>query len=81
MPTIEVSPGLYDRLAQRAAERRTTVDQLVAPALHQVATTSVTPKVSHAEFKRLLDQLAAPLPADAFIPDDFSREDIYFDHD
>lgn len=30
---------------------------------------------------RILDDLSSPLPSDATLPLDFSRSDIYFDHD
>jgi hypothetical protein len=68
------------RLRAQAAARRMPLDvyleQFVEPDL---ATAGAA--VSLEEFDRVLDELAALPPAGGSLPADFSRADIYADHD
>ena len=86
MPTIEVSPETYERLAQRATASHTSVGDVVAfalealPAEHEPAH-QPSRELSNAEFSELLRSMAIDMPGVPPLPENFSREDIYFDHD
>jgi hypothetical protein len=78
---IEVSPETAQLLAARAAERRLALDAY----LHTLAAADATPAVNAqselAEFDRDMDALAAGLPELPVLPPDFSRLDLYAEHD
>jgi hypothetical protein len=65
--TLEV---YLERLAEREARGNNGVEQPVSPQ----------PSLSLEEFDRLLDELAEG-PALPHLPADFSRADVYADHD
>jgi hypothetical protein len=77
---IEIEQDTAERLANKAKSKGLSVDSLLKNLLDR---TDSTPQamVTFEEFDRVLDELAAgpedlpPLPAD------FSRADIYLDHD
>jgi hypothetical protein len=78
MATVNIRSDIYERLARKAAERNTTVEELVTPALEQLA--QAEPPV--AERRRALDEWLALIvdraqryPA-GFVADD-RRESIY----
>lgn len=86
MPNVSVKEELYNRLARRAAERRTTVDELVELLLEHFAADEVSPNSGASptaeERQRAFDEWMATVRERAgrypegFIVDD-SREGIY----
>jgi hypothetical protein len=86
MPTIEVSAATYERLASRAAAERRTVEDLVRPVLETLASISQPAsrpprELSNEEFSQALRAMAIDMPGVPPLPDDFSRADMYDDHD
>lgn len=90
MPTITVPDDTYRRLAERAAAQGTTVEQLAAPALEQLAggagenghTVTSPADPPYDEWKRRFDEWMAVVDARAgrYPPGfqaDVSRESIY----
>lgn len=80
---IEMEKTVVDvlsKLRTQAAARRMPLDvyleQFVEPD-----STAASEAVSLEEFDRILDELAALLPGPGSLPADFSRADIYADHD
>lgn len=86
MPNVSVKEELYNRLARRAAERRTTVDELVEPVLEHFAADELSADIGASawaeerrrafdEWMAIVRQRAGHYP-EGFIVDD-SREGIY----
>ena len=80
---IEMEKTVVDvlaRLRRQAAARRLPLDvylgQFVEPD-----SAAASDAVSLEEFDRVLDELAALPPGPGSLPADFSRADIYVDHD
>ncbi len=83
MMQIEMEQTVVEVLAKlrtQAAARRMPLDvyleQFVEPDL-----AAASEAVSLQEFDRILDELAALPPPPGSLPADFSRADIYADHD
>jgi hypothetical protein len=83
--TVELPTALEQQLMDDAARAGQTVEDYVRAILMRQpgAAEAVSPSrqpLTAEEFQRLLDELSEPasLPE---LPDDFSRADIYSDHD
>src|SRR3954451_5339717 len=94
--TVQLTPDTEYRLRQQAAQAGQTLEVYLARLAERAAANgtaaaqtgasedrrrySPTPRPTRAEFDRLLGDLAAgpPLPV---LPPDFSRADVYDDHD
>ena len=80
MASVNIRSDIYERLARKAAEQNTTVEELVAPALEHLAGA----ELSAQERRRALDDWVAIVCARAkrypagYLVDD-SRESIYED--
>jgi hypothetical protein len=86
--TLQLAPDTERRLRERAAESDQTlegyVQQLIERETGQTGETAAAeqePPLSDEEFDRLLDELSEGLPSLPPLPADFSRADIYADHD
>jgi hypothetical protein len=86
--TLQLPPETERKLRDRAEREGQTVETLLN-ALVEIAIESEPqrtprfisePKLTHEEFRKLLDEIAASPPGTP-LPPDFSREDIYYDHD
>jgi hypothetical protein len=75
--TIDVT-GLPGPVVQDLERLVATLRQ---SALPEMTPADQSPPLSDEEFERLLDELSEGLPPEAVLPPDFSRADIYFDHD
>jgi hypothetical protein len=84
-----VTVNLSSEVAQRLAERALCMGVTLETYLEQLAESNISEinggppdsgKVSDEEFDRLLDELCAG-PRIPVLADDFSRSDIYSDHD
>jgi hypothetical protein len=80
---VEMEKGVVELLAKlraQAAARRMPLDvyleQFVEPE-----SAAASGAVSLEEFDRVLDELAALPPGPGSLPADFSRADVYADHD
>jgi hypothetical protein len=62
-----------------ALPEQTRVSGIVSSAESAAAPSIAEDSTSSEEFERILDELAMPLGGT--LPADFSREDVYFDHD
>ena len=80
MSAIELDPELIERLTEKAKEQGQTVNEFLRKMIgEQEARHAEHDELSLAEVDELLDELATDgLPT---LPENFSREDIYFDHD
>lgn len=80
MTQIEIEQGTAERLAQKAKSTGVSVDSLLK---HMLDTTDLTPpgEMSLEEFDRVLDELVVGSENLAPLPSNFSRADIYMDHD
>ncbi|MBI3824154.1 MAG: hypothetical protein HY289_15915 [Planctomycetes bacterium] len=80
---IEMENKLVDVLAKlrvQAAARRMPLDLYLEQFIEPDSATAGA-AVSLEEFDRILDELAALPPGRGSLPADFSRADIYADHD
>lgn len=78
---MSIPPELERRIAQEAeAAGYASVEAFLRAVLNSAGRTAMPQALSDAEFFRLLDELASDedLPT---LPADFSRADIYADHD
>jgi hypothetical protein len=77
---IEVEQSTAERLAKKAKSTGLSVDSLLK---HMLDTTDLAPQgaVTIEEFDRIFDELAAGSENLPPLPTDFSRTDIYTDHD
>ena len=82
--TFPVSDAVLARLRERAAELGTTPEAVAAADLAQATPPRPRrlsdPPLSRDEFRRLLDEMAS-MGTGQVLPPDFSRADIYNDHD
>lgn len=80
MTRIEIEQDTAERLAEKAKSTGISVDSLLNNLLD---TSDLTPRdaVTFEEFDRILDELAADPEDIPPLPTDFSRADIYLDHD
>lgn len=82
MPTIEVSSSLYERLVRGAAARQTTIDGVLDELADRIDPSVGSPHdLTPQAFRALLDQASVVLPGVPSLPADFSRADMYDDHD
>jgi hypothetical protein len=80
MTRIEIEQGTAERLAQKAKSTGVSVDSLLK---HMLELTDLTQsrEMTLEEFDRVLDELAAGSENLPPLPTNFSRADIYLDHD
>jgi hypothetical protein len=83
--TLEIRSGIEERLREKARRRGQTLEAYLEQLAEREADMDVSAEdegrsLSDAEFDRLLDELSTG-PRLAHLPDDFSRADIYADHD
>lgn len=87
--TLTLAPDTERRLRERAAESGLTLEAYLQRIVEREtsgtdgAATASGPRQppSLEEFDRLLDELSEGLPALPLLPADFSRADVYTDHD
>ena len=93
----QIQPELWGRLRSQAREQGETVNNYLQRLLDEVDTASTDPKdtdnfrhseeaagkeaMSLAEIDQILDALTVGSDGLQPLPPDFSREDIYLDHD
>lgn len=79
----EIKPETAERLAALAKEKGVSVDEYLRSLLPGAngAEAAAEAEMSPAEIDRILDELAAIAGDITPLPRDFSREDIYSDHD
>lgn len=78
---IEVSPETAQLLAARAAERRLALDAYLQTLAAADAAPAIKAQTELAEFERDMDALAAGLLNLPVLPPNFSRADLYTEHD
>jgi hypothetical protein len=85
--TLHFRPGIEQRLREKARRSGQTLEAYLERLVEREAEADVdaTPEdqaehLSAAEFERLLDELSTGARL-AHLPDDFTRADIYSDHD
>ena len=86
--TLNLHPELERSLRERAAQNGLPLEAYLRQLVEQDAEAANggtgTPSAAHvspAEFDRLLDEVSEGLPPLATLPADWSRGDIYADHD
>jgi uncharacterized protein (DUF1778 family) len=86
--TINLTPGAEDMLRQKASANGTTLESFVQELVQKEAlATCRAPALlreeplSLAEFDGVLDELVETFPPAPSLPVDFSRADIYAEHD
>jgi hypothetical protein len=82
--SAETQRKLYKQAAQAGQTPETYIEQLVerdTQAAHGVAGTGAADQLSPDEFDQRLDELAEGLPGLGPLPADWSRADLYADHD
>jgi hypothetical protein len=72
--------NLLIRLRAQAAARHTPFDAYLEQFVEAADLTPLNDPISLDEFDRVLDELAAVAPCASPLPADFSRADIYADH-
>lgn len=80
MTRIEVEQETADRLAEKAESKGMSVDSLLRGLLDKMDSAPLT-ELTLEEFDGILDELAAGSESLPALPTDFSRADIYMDHD
>ena len=75
----EKTARMLDTLRTKASARQMTLDAYLLWLLSTGEASTTAGDISTADFERLLDELA--LPALPTLPADFSRRDIYDEHD
>jgi hypothetical protein len=83
--TIELSPAVTTRLTEKAQRHGQPLesyvrDVLEADAQNEDRANSLS-RIEPNEFARLLSMLSAGLPPLPILPADYSRSDIYDEHD
>ena len=87
MVTLNLSPELEEKFRQHATRRGQSLEAylehlLAREELYESAAQVPPPEeLSEEEVERLLDQISEGLTDHPNVPDDFSRADIYADHD
>ncbi len=87
--TLNLAPETERRLRERAAERgqplegylQGLIEREVGERADAAIPPDTAPPLSLEEFDRILDELAEGMPDVPPLPADFSRADIYADHD
>jgi hypothetical protein len=78
---IEVAPDTAQMLQANAAARKISLDDYLRKLAKADSLTTSAPTITLEEFDRDMDELAAGLEGLPVLPQDFSRADIYADHD
>jgi hypothetical protein len=83
--TLHLRPETERRLREKASRRAVTLEKYLEQLAEREAeadapTADLAPQLTDAEFDRLLDELSSG-PRLPHLPGDFSRADIYSDHD
>jgi hypothetical protein len=78
---IEVAPDTAQMLQANASARKISLDDYLRKLAETDSLTASAPNLSLEEFDRDMDELAAGLEGLPVLPQDFSRADIYADHD
>jgi hypothetical protein len=78
MASLKLNDATVESLRARAAAEGVSLEELVERLLRQAPAESAMPRISVEDFDNLLDQEATDTPG---LPPDFSRADIYVDHD
>jgi hypothetical protein len=81
MVQIEVSPETAQVLQSNALARNINLDDYLRTLAEADSLAMATPLPSLEEFDRDMDELAVGLEGLPVLPSDFSRADIYADHD
>jgi hypothetical protein len=79
--TVELDDKTAQMLRLKAAARQMSLDQYLLLLLQTEDAPADNGDLSPADFEQLLDKLASALPALPTLPADFSRRDIYDEHD
>ena len=80
--SIEIEPELIERLSEKAKEQGQTVNELLRKLLDEIEPLPASSDYSSLEeIEADLDALAEGTEQLPPLPENFSREDIYFDHD
>jgi hypothetical protein len=85
--SLDLVPETERRLRERATERGQSLEGFIEQLIERATLDTSTPTpaeltpLSLEEFDRLLDEVSEGLPPLPPLPDDFSRADIYADHD
>ena len=80
--TIELEPDLIERLMEKAKEQGQSVNDLLRKLIDEMeALPSKADEYSMEEFEADLNALAEGTEHLPPLPENFSREDIYFDRD
>jgi len=81
LTTIEVSPEIAETLKAKAMARQLPIDNYLRTLLENDMTNGSPLQSSLEEFEHNLDELAKGTEHLPILPSDFSRADIYADHD
>jgi hypothetical protein len=84
--TLSLAPDAERRLRERASENGQTLEAYLQQLIEREtsgagAASELEPLLSLEEFDRLMDEVSEGLPPLPPLPADFSRADIYADHD
>jgi hypothetical protein len=80
--TLKLSPQAESRIRELAARAGKSVEGYLEELVESTAVgTTGTPPLAPGEFRRKLLELSEGLPPLPTLPADFSRADIYADHD
>ena len=80
--TLTIDDETLGVLSEQAFRRGVAIPDLIRQlAIARDPRIAPPPKASKEEFARVLRELAVDAADLPVLPDDFSREDIYFDHD
>lgn len=78
---IEVAPDTAQMLQANASARKISLDDYLRKLADTDLLAAAVPNLSLEEFDRDMDELAAGIEGLPVLPPDFSRADIYADHD
>lgn len=78
---LEVTSDTAQLLQANAVARKISLEDYLRELAETDSFVTLKPKFSLEEFDRDMDELAAGLEGLPILPDDFSRADIYADHD
>lgn len=81
MTRIDIDDRLAARLKEQAAARHLTIEQLIDLFSRDVGEFQDLQQINLEDLDRVLDELATDDEGLPVLPSDFSRADIYLDHD
>jgi len=81
MTRIEIEDRTAEMLQEQARARRLSIDEYLRTLANEAASTLPSAELTMEEFDQALDELAAGTEHLPPLPADFSRADIYLDHD